>query len=188
MTFQTLKPFQTFFEHCVGDWSAERTYHDLRSQTVERSHTEFQIRPISLEQKQQVLQDNERPDRADLDQIPGYHLDFQTVSEHGERVAQSLNFLFVPNAETGSILEGDYLRDRAYEEAQPMVARFRFDERSRELLMTTRYKAVVSVDSITLVNPKLRVRRILNYYRPEDDSAPLDRIALAGFGIEQKVN
>ncbi|TAD80009.1 MAG: phycobiliprotein lyase [Oscillatoriales cyanobacterium] len=188
MTFQALATFQTFFEHCVGDWSAERTYHYLRNQTVERSHTEFQIRPISLAQKQQVLRDNERPDRADLDQIPGYHLDFQTVSEYGDRVAQSLNFLFVPNLEVGSLLKGDYLRDRAYEETQPMVAQFRFETQSRELLMTTRYKTVVSVDSITLVNPQLRVRRILNYHRPEDDQAPLDRIALAGFGIEQKVN
>lgn len=188
MTFQTLKPFQTFFEHCVGDWSAERTYHYLRSQTVERSHTEFQIRPISLEQKQQVLQDNERPDRADLDQIPGYHLDFQTVSEHGDRVAQSLNFLFVPNAETGSILEGDYLRDRAYEEAKPMVAQFHFTIATQELIMTTHYQRVVSVDSITLVNPALRLRRILNYHRPATEDAPLDQIALAGFGVEQKIN
>ena len=47
------------------------------------------------------------------------------------------------------------------------------------------YTSVVSVDSITLVNPKMRVRKILNYRRPAEGE-PLTQIALAGFGIEQK--
>jgi hypothetical protein len=54
--------------------------------------------------------------------------------------------------------------------------------------MTTHYQRVVSVDSITLVNPTLRLRRILNYHRPATEDAPLDQIALAGFGVEQKIN
>lgn len=52
--------------------------------------------------------------------------------------------------------------------------------------MTTPYTRVVSVDSILLVNPTMRIRRILNYQRPEAGQ-PLDTLVLVGFGVEQKV-
>ncbi|GAB4354602.1 MAG: phycobiliprotein lyase [Cyanophyceae cyanobacterium] len=182
-----LSAFHHFFECCVGDWQTERTYHYLMAAEVERSHTEFQIQPIDLVQKAKVLVDNRIDDCNALEVLPGYHLEFQTVSEKGEQVAHGLNFLFVPDREEGPVVVGRYLRDRAYEESRAMVSQFRFDRQSRELLMTTTYSQVVSVDSITLVNPKLRVRRILNYLRPAAANGPLDTLQLAGFGIEQKV-
>jgi hypothetical protein len=85
------------------------------------------------------------------------------------------------------MLSGNYLRDRAYEEAKPIVANFRFHTENRELLMTTHYSRVVSVDSITLINPKLRIRKILNYRRPEEGQ-PLSELVLVGFGVEQKTS
>lgn len=81
--------------------------------------------------------------------------------------------------------QGDYLRDRAYEESRPMISQFRFDPNSRELLMTTTYTQVVSVDSITLIHPNLRIRRILNYRRPAAGQ-PLADLLLVGFDVEQK--
>lgn len=177
--------FQAFFDDCVGNWEAERTYHYLTHQEVERSRTTFQIRTVDRAIKTKVLADNQYDAPTDLDSAPGYHLDFQTVSEKGEKVAQSLNFLFVPDRETGPWLSGTYLRDRAYEEDRPAIAGFRFHRDRQELLMTTHYAKVVSVDSILLVNPTVRVRRILNYLRP-DDGVPLDTLLLAGFGVEQK--
>jgi hypothetical protein len=51
--------------------------------------------------------------------------------------------------------------------------------------MTTQYTRVVSVDSITLINPELRIRKILNYQRPLENQ-PLQTVVLAGFGVEQK--
>jgi len=78
------------------------------------------------------------------------------------------------------------LRDRAYEEAKPTVAHFRFDSSNLELLMTTYYSRVVSVDSITLINPNLRIRKILNYQRPPEGQ-PLEKLVLVGFGVEQKI-
>jgi hypothetical protein len=66
-----------------------------------------------------------------------------------------------------------------------MIAHFRYDIRTRELLMTTQYTRVVSVDSITLINPELRIRKILNYQRPLENQ-PLQTVVLAGFGVEQK--
>ena len=95
--------------------------------------------------------------------------------------------LFVPQMEEGLILLGDYLRDRAYEESRPIVSHFSFNPETRELLMTTTYTRVVSVDSITLVNPKLRIRKILNYRRPAEGE-PLQEVVLVGFGVEQKQN
>jgi CpeS-like protein len=178
--------FQQFFDCCVGSWATERTYHYLTQQEVERSRTEFQIRPLTGELKTKVLYDNHYPMPPDIDLLPGYHLSFYTRSEKGEEVSQQLNLLFALRKENPSYLEGDYLRDRAYEESRPMLSHFRFDPNARELLMTTYYTRVVSVDSITLVNPNLRIRKILNYRRPPEGQ-PLTQVVLVGFGVEQKV-
>ena len=113
-------------------------------------------------------------------------MEFATISDKGDRVNQSLNLLFVPTQEQGELLLGDYLRDRAYEEARPIISHFQFNPANSELLMTTHYTRVVSVDSITLVNPRLRIRKILNYRRPEANE-PLQDVVLVGFGVEQKV-
>jgi hypothetical protein len=178
--------FHQFFDCCIGAWVTERTYHYLTHQEVERSRTEFQVAPITADLKQKVLTDNQYGDVTDIDPLPGFRLGFHTVSETGEEVSQELRMLFVPQQEVDGYLIGDYLRDRAYEEDRPIIAHFRYGLETRELLMTTRYTQVVSVDSITLVNPTLRVRRILNYQRPPTDQEPLETLRLAGFGIEQK--
>lgn len=178
--------FHQFFDHCVGNWSTERTYHYLTQNEVERSHTDFQVSPLTNDLKAKVLSDNAYSEEQDLAGLPGFRLAFNTVSEKGEKVSQSLNLLFVTQTETGHILEGDYLRDRAYEEARPIISHFRFDTQTNELLMTTNYTRVVSVDSITLVNPQTRIRRILNYLRPPAGH-PLETLGLVGFGVEQKV-
>jgi hypothetical protein len=177
--------FQQFFQACVGKWATERTYHYLSEQDVERSHTEFAVQPVTVERKTKVLNDNQYAIPAELDSLPGYYLEFATVSERGDRVNQSLNLLFVPQQQNGDLIIGDYLRDRAYEEARPIVSHFQFNPATRELLMTTTYTRVVSVDSITLINPQLRIRRILNYRRPEENQ-PLQEVVLVGFGVEQK--
>ena len=175
-----------FFDCCIGHWSIERTYHYLTHQEVERSHTDFQVKGITPELKRQVLADNDYGAVDNLDHLPGFQLAFQTVSDKGEQVSQELRALFVPQQQDGAVITGDYLRDRAYEEARPIVSTFRYDQTNRELLMTTPYTPVVSVDSILLINPTMRIRRILNYRRPEGDG-PLDTLTLVGFGVEQKV-
>lgn len=177
--------FHNFFECCIGGWVSERTYHYLSHKEIERSRTTFQVAPITADLKQKVLNDNHYGVVDDLDVIPGFRLGFHTVSEAGEEVSQELRLLFVTTQEDATGLEGDYLRDRAYEEDRPIISHFRYTFASRELLMTTRYTQVVSVDSITLVNPDLRIRRILNYQRPPEES-PLEKVLLAGFGVEQK--
>ncbi|MGC1305959.1 MAG: phycobiliprotein lyase [Phormidesmis sp.] len=185
-----LNTFYRFFDTCVGSWSSERTYHYLSKSSVERSHTTFGVSPLAPEQKNKVLTDNSytaEPERISV--CPGFHLVFHTVSEKGEVVDQSVNLAFVPGdkpTEHDYIIEGDYLRDRAYEEDRPIIAHFRFNSRTRELLMTTRYTYIVSVDSITLINPKVRIRRIFNYMRPPEGQ-PLQDLSLVGFGVEQKV-
>ncbi|MEB3281267.1 MAG: phycobiliprotein lyase [Lyngbya sp.] len=181
----SIAQFQEFFDHCVGSWTTERTYHYLTYQEVERSHTEFVIHPIDSETKARVLTDNQRSREQNLEELPGYQLAFETVSEKGERVSQQLNILFVPQKVELPFIEGDYLRDKAYEEAKPMIAHFRYNIHTRQLLMTTQYTRVVSVDSITLINPQLRIRQILNYQRPPENQ-PLETVVLAGFGVEQK--
>lgn len=174
-----------FFDCCIGHWSIERTYHYLTHQEVERSHTDFQVSALSPDLKRQVLADNAYPIPDHLDALPGFNLGFQTVSDKGEKVAQELRALFVPKRQTEGVITGDYLRDRAYEEARPIVSSFRYDPSNRELLMTTPYTRVVSVDSILLINPNMRIRRIFNYQRPAEGQ-PLDTLVLVGFGVEQK--
>ncbi|MDY6938933.1 MAG: phycobiliprotein lyase [Cyanobacteriota bacterium] len=177
--------FRLFFDRCVGSWVTERTYHYLKRAEVERSHTEFVVQPISADLKTKVLEDNLYSIPANLDELPGYHLKFETVSDKGEEVSQQLNLLFVPTKQKESILHGDYLRDRAYEEDRPIISAFQFDPETRELLMTTNYTHVVAVDSITMVNPDLRIRKILSYARPPENE-PLEKVVLVGFGVEQK--
>jgi hypothetical protein len=184
-----LNDFHRFFDCCVGQWVSERTYHYVSQGEIERSRTTFQVEPLSPEGKQQVLADNHATAEgaiAPLAQLPGFRLGFHTVSETGETVSQTLQMLFVPHQQTETTLEGNYLRDRAYEEDKPIIAHFCYRRPHRELLMTTPYTRVTSVDSITLVNPTLRLRRILNYQRPAPEGN-LDTLLLAGFGVEQKV-
>ncbi len=177
--------FNQFFEYCVGTWITERTYHYLTHNEVERSRTEFTITPLTDDLKLKVLNDNQYEVRENLADLPGFSLNFYTISEKGEEVSQSLNLMFVPKSEINDCLEGDYLRDRAYEEAKPIISHFKFDNQNRELLMTTHYTQVVSVDSITLINPSLRIRKIVNYQRPEAGQ-PLTIPRLIGFGVELK--
>ena len=188
LDLSTLDTFNQFFDRCVGNWDSERTYHYISKSAVERSHTTFGVAPLTSEQKRKVLTDNSYGHEHDLADCPGFHLVFHTVSEKGEVVDQALNLAFVPKPVINSdehILEGDYLRDRAYEEDRPIISHFRFDSRSRELLMTTPYTRIVSVDSITLVNPTTRIRRIFNYLKPPEGES-LNQLLLVGFGVEQK--
>ena len=178
--------FEQFFADCVGNWQSDRTYHYLTHKEIERSQTTFEVNPLNNEQKAQVLADNAYEKLDNLSQLPGFNLGFYTISEKGEEKKQNLNLIFVPKSENGIFLSGDYLRDRAYEEDRPIISDFRFDSNTRELLMTTNYTRVVSVDSITLTNPNVRIRKILNYAKPSPGQ-PLQNILLAGFGVEQKI-
>ena len=177
--------FQQFFQDCIGKWVSERTYHYIAQKDIERSRTEFTVEPLTSEQKVKVLKDNAYEENNDLNNFPGFNLGFYTINDKGEEVSQNLNLMFVPTSGSGNLLEGDYLRDRAYEEARPIISHFRFNSVTKELLMTTNYTRVVSVDSITMTNPNLRIRKILNYLRPLEGE-PLDKVLLAGFGVEQK--
>ncbi|MEM7756660.1 MAG: phycobiliprotein lyase [Cyanobacteria bacterium P01_A01_bin.40] len=178
--------FEQFFRDCVGNWQSDRTYHYLTHQEIERSQTTFEVAPLTSDQKAQVLADNAYGKLDNLASFPGFNLGFYTISESGEEKRQNLNLMFVPKSENGAVLEGDYLRDRAYEEERPIISHFSFAADTRELLMTTNYTRVVSVDSITLTNPTLRIRKILNYEKPLPGH-PLENVLLVGFGVEKKV-
>lgn len=80
--------FQQFFVYCVGSWETERTYHYLTHQEVERSRTEFTIKPLTDESKTKVLADNKYPAIADLANIPGFNLGFYTISEKGKKLVK----------------------------------------------------------------------------------------------------
>jgi CpeS-like protein len=73
LTNMSISEFQQFFDNCVGNWTTERTYHYLTQQEVERSHTEFNVEPITDELKLKVIQDNDFEIPADLSILPGYH-------------------------------------------------------------------------------------------------------------------
>lgn len=194
MIMSTISVFHEFFRVCAGQWNSDRTYHYLNPDSVERSNTQFGVAPLNEQQKEQVLADNHyTKDPISLDSCPGLHFNYHTISETGEIVEQTMNLVFVPEAntdpqvETTAILEGDYLRDQAYEEQRPMIAHFRFDSHTRELLLTTRYSQIVSIDSITLLTPQIRLRRICNYPRPLEGQS-LSEPELVGLGIERKVS
>ncbi|MCC0178343.1 phycobiliprotein lyase [Waterburya agarophytonicola K14] len=178
--------FDQFFIDCVGNWQSDRTYHYLTHREIERSQTTFEVEPLTSDRKVKVLSDNNYGKLDNLESLPGFNLGFYTISEAGEEKRQNLNLMFVPKSENSATLEGDYLRDSAYEENRPIVSHFSFNSNTRELLMTTNYTRVVSVDSITLTNPTLRIRKILNYEKPPAGKT-LKNVLLVGFGVEQKI-
>ncbi|WP_218080026.1 phycobiliprotein lyase [Anthocerotibacter panamensis] len=171
-----------FFEQCTGRWTIERTYYYLPEMRTERSHTNYYVQPLLPQGRAKVLTDNHQTDPGEAIG-GGFHLAFDTTSETGEKVAMTLNILFLPTQ--GGDREGLYLRDRAYEEDRPIASQFRYDPERAEMLMTTPYTRVVSVDSITFLNPDLRLRRIINFRKP--DHGPLTEPLLIGFGVEQRV-
>jgi CpeS-like protein len=67
------------------------------------------------------------------------------------------------------------------------VAHVRYKQNRAELRMITRYTRTVSIDTITLVIPQLRLRQIQNFCRSQFDDLPLKELELVGFGVEKKV-
>lgn len=114
-------------------------------------------------------------------------MSFLTKMESQEELVRAgTNLAFVPESVVDGRVEGAYYRDVGYEERGPVTSRFVFDEGNAQLQMTTWYSKVVSVDEIRLVNDELRLRRIINYRRPEKEDMPLDDAMLIGYGVEVK--
>lgn len=107
--------FQEFFQACSGLWITERTYHFMESDEIERSHTEFRVKPLALAEKQQILAVNKPGEpvgaiasngiTVDVAQAmtedapcPGFAIAFDTRSETGETVSMALRALFVPDS------------------------------------------------------------------------------------------
>ncbi|MBE9028488.1 phycobiliprotein lyase [filamentous cyanobacterium LEGE 11480] len=201
--------FQEFFDICNGFWTIERTYHYLPSGEVERSHTEYQVDRLSALEKRRIvamaLPEGAISAAHEAD-CPGFTIAFDTVSETGERKAMSLKALFVlddmmphvkiPNtiptpiaAEIPTtdpeIQRGYYLRDEGYSESGAIAGRFTYQPSRGTLEMTTVYSRSVSVDQMRIISPDTRLRTIVTYQRPIDQSPP-SIITLTGFGLERK--
>ncbi|WP_416665841.1 phycobiliprotein lyase [Egbenema bharatensis] len=138
---------------------------------------------------------------------PGFAISFETRSETGEEVAMQLNALFipdiyvtiestlppmplpaaaqVPSEPTRDIIQGFYLRDRGYSESGAIAGRFTYQATRQTLEMTTYYSRSIAVDQMRFVKPDLRLRTIVTYERPTDQSPP-SVIDLVGFGVEHK--
>jgi hypothetical protein len=138
---------------------------------------------------------------------PGFAIAFETRSETGEEVSMRLNALFIPDTyvtvETtlppmplpiaaqvptepaGGIIQGFYLRDRGYSESGAIAGRFTYQATRQTLEMTTYYSRSIAVDQMRFVKPDLRLRTIVTYERPADQSPPTV-IDLVGFGLEYK--
>ncbi len=205
--------FQEFFAACVGLWTTERTYHFVETGEIERSHTEFQVDALTEGEKQRILTPGGQSSealRVDFSKLadaenlcPGFAIAFDTVSDKDERVAMTLNALFVPDqyvdadppsdlplplaAEVpdGDIIRGFYMRDEGYSESGSIAGRFTYQPTRQTLEMTTHYKRSVAVDQMRLLSPTLRLRTIVTYQRSDLGSTP-SIITLVGFGVEQK--
>lgn len=169
----SLGVFRDFFSAMNGSWNSERTYHYVRDRSRESSQTTFDVTRLDRPSVEAVLEsNNESAVFSPQEQAysEGFNVSFLTRMQYEkELVRASTNLAFVPRtvSEAG-VVEGDYYRDMGYEENAPVVATFLFDSRKKELNMTTFYTRVVSVDQITLVNASVRIRKIINYRRPEN--------------------
>ena len=202
-----------FFTACTGVWTTERMYHSVLSGQIERSHTEYSVKALTLEQKQQILSSsslngikvNLAQAMEEENACPGFAIAFDTVSETGERVSMSLKALFVPDAYVvpgespaeipppptvaeivdGETIKGFYLRDEGYSEAGAIAGRFTYQPTRQTLEMITYYRRSVAVDQMRIVAPDTRLRTIITYQRPEPGEQPTV-IDLVGFGVERR--
>lgn len=189
---QSFHAFSHFFECMTGTWNSERTYHyaspDPRR---ENSQTTFDVVRLTDSQISDVLATNgDATASLSVHQVQnshGFNVSFLTrMASQSELVRASTNLAFVPSSvHEAGLLCGNYYRDLGYEESAPIKATFAFDCAKMELTMTTFYTKVVSVDQISLINAATRLRRIVNYRRPLDDTS-FEEVVLAGFGIERK--
>lgn len=184
--------FSTFINIMPGVWDSERTYHYMTSQPSAResSQTTFFVDTLNSSTIEEVLRQNEASMQKGLQQWQlgstyGFKVSFRTrMANSDELVIASTNLAFVPyQFYSNGIIRGNYFRDVGYEERVPTKAQFIFDAAKLQLVMTTYYTRVVSVDTITLINPDLRLRNIVNYNRPQQ-GAPLSEAVLVGFGVE----
>eukprot|EP00276_Gloeochaete_wittrockiana_P003282 CAMPEP_0184646568 /NCGR_PEP_ID=MMETSP0308-20130426/3276_1 /TAXON_ID=38269 /ORGANISM="Gloeochaete witrockiana, Strain SAG 46.84" /LENGTH=208 /DNA_ID=CAMNT_0027076685 /DNA_START=179 /DNA_END=805 /DNA_ORIENTATION=- len=188
-TEDQINSFVKFFDTQVGQWKSNRTYHyldpaDPLASEVERSQTVFRVTELDDSVKRKVLSDNERVDNLNFS-AAGFRIVFDTVMEKRGNVSSGTNVLFLPMSVDNDKIYGDYLRDVAYEESKAIIGKFSYNLINSELEMITRYTKVTSKDSITMANPNLRIRRILNYLNGTGDEEP-QQLVLAGFGIEQR--
>lgn len=185
--------FSTFINLMPGLWNSQRTYHYNQppNQRHESSQTTFEVGSLRPDAIDDVLQCNESAtsnlERWQLDGTYGFQVSFRTkMQSSDELVISSTNLAFVPHSfHENGFIRGDYFRDLGYEERAPIKAQFVFDAAKSQLVMTTYYSQVVSVDSIALINSSTRLRQIVNYQRPRHGTS-LSEIELVGFGLETR--
>ena len=199
--------FQDFFRACDGTWSTDRTYHYYDQGEIERSHTDFTATTLDRTVKSKLLtavMPSGVTDDAVTDS-PGFAIQFDTVSESGATVSMSLQALFVPErfvtsddtiqnipapmaaqvSDQDELVRGFYLRNEGYSEKGAIAGRFTYLPTRQTLEMTTVYSRSVAVDQMRFIDHNTRLRTIVTYRRPEDNTVPTE-ISLVGFGLERR--
>lgn len=185
--------FKTFINKQVGHWASERTYHyiggPVNGKELEQSTTVFQVAPLNSGDISKVFTLNEVPQD---ESACGFRVIFDTIMRNtGRKVHAETDVVFLcQQVSPRGVLSGVYLRSQGYEDKDPAAATFTFtsgmDVGVGQLNMVTRYSQVVSVDQITLMDDDTRLRRIVNYKRPQTSEEPLKEIQLLGFGVEKR--
>ncbi len=199
--------FQEFFQACDGTWSTDRTYHYYDQGEIERSHTDFTAKTLSHSIKSNLLA-SVMPSGVTPDAVtdsPGFAIQFDTVSELGSTVGMSLQALFVPErfvtsddtiqtilapmaaqvSDPSELVRGFYLRNEGYSEKGAIAGRFTYLPTRQTLEMTTVYSQSVAVDQMRFIDHNTRLRTIVTYRRPENNTVPTE-ISLVGFGLERR--
>jgi hypothetical protein len=199
--------FQDFFQACDGAWSTDRTYHYYDQGEIERSHTDFTAKTLDHSIKSNLLT-SVMPSGVTPDAVtdsPGFAIQFDTVSESGATVGMSLQALFVPErfvtsddtiqnipapmaaqvSDPGELVRGFYLRNEGYSEKGAIAGRFTYLPTRQTLEMTTVYSRSVAVDQMRFIDHNTRLRTIVTYRRPENNTVPTE-ISLVGFGLERR--
>lgn len=199
--------FQDFFQACDGTWSTDRTYHYYDQGEIERSHTDFTAKTLDHTIKSKLLtavMPSGVTDDAVTDS-PGFSIQFDTLSESGAAVSMSLQALFVPErfvtsddtiqnipdpmaaqvSDQDELVRGFYLRNEGYSEKGAIAGRFTYLPTRQTLEMTTVYSRSVAVDQMRFIDHNTRLRTIVTYRRPEDNTIPTE-ISLVGFGLERR--
>lgn len=178
---RVLSAFTAFFQKQPGTWHSERTYHytDRRPQERETSDTTFDVSVLSDLELSSLL----APFGVKVSPmaVQAFRVSFLTNMESKEeQVKASVSLAFVVENWSDGMLKGGYYRDQGYEEKGLRAGSFEWS--NDELRMTTEYSKVISVDEIKLIQPDVRLRRIVNYGKGENEG----KAELVGYGVEIK--
>jgi CpeS-like protein len=146
-----------FFRQSTGKWRSQRTTHHLAFKRAEAGESEIQVQALDATDPKvvEICQLHEvDPNCA----IGGAYVAWQGSmgwDRNDENHQGSTVFALIPDAENPR--NGVLLRERGYAEIVPVAGQYQMTDQE-ELLLTTEYETMSSIEKFSFASPSIRMR------------------------------